>query len=202
MALTKRKVKGERRRRRWQNFRRRRRLLGFDDVPAVERPRLSTRPTPVVLSLREVDGWSVPRALRERVGGGRRELRCALSLSFFDAASRRFFGGTWMGAATEAAGSGSLLEAPNLKALEAQLIRVLTKAEAKGTTLERAFAYFDQDHGGTISVVELEDALRALGCFRGANSGGVVLLLKRFDENGDGVISLDEFKALAWKCAM
>ncbi|KAK7239088.1 hypothetical protein SO694_00027156 [Aureococcus anophagefferens] len=89
----------------------------------------------------------------------------------------------------------SLLEAPNLKALEAQLIRVLTKAEAKGTTLERAFAYFDQDHGGTISVVELEDALRALGCFRGANSGGVVLLLKRFDENGDGVISLDEFLA-------
>ncbi|KAH8058941.1 Ca2-binding protein [Aureococcus anophagefferens] len=63
----------------------------------------------------------------------------------------------------------SLLEAPNLKALEAQLIRVLTKAEAKGTTLERAFAYFDQDHGGTISV--------------------------RFDENGDGVISLDEFLA-------
>ncbi|KAH8048641.1 Ca2-binding protein [Aureococcus anophagefferens] len=87
MALTKRKVKGERRRRRWQNFRRRRRLLGFDDVPAVERPRLSTRPTPVAVAAR---GRRLERAaaLRERVGGGRRELRCALSLSF-DAASRR-----------------------------------------------------------------------------------------------------------------
>ena len=85
------------------------------------------------------------------------------------------------------------------KALENQLVRVLTKAEAKGTTLERAFAYFDGDHGGSISIVELEDALRALGCFRGANSGGVVLLLKRFDENGDGVISLDEFIAFVRK---
>ena len=57
----------------------------------------------------------------------------------------------------------ALLEAPNLKALERQLVRVLTKAEQKGTSLEKAFAYFDADDGGTISGAELEDALRALG---------------------------------------
>jgi len=87
----------------------------------------------------------------------------------------------------------ALLEAPNVKALEKQLIRVLTKAEGKGTSLDRAFAYFDADGGGTVSVIELEDALRALGCFRGTNSGAVSLVLQRFDVDKDGVISLHEF---------
>ena len=105
--MTKRKVKTERRRRRWQAFQRRRRLLGFDDVPRADRPRLATRPTPVCLSLRAVEGWAVPRALRERLAGGQATLACALSLSFFDCASRRFFGGTWMGRAREPEGAGS-----------------------------------------------------------------------------------------------
>ena len=104
MALTKRKIKSERRRRRWQAFRRRRRLLGFDDVPVAERPRIATVPTPICLSLRCVEGWSVPRALREKISGGSHALRCALSLSFFDCASRRFFGGTWMGRTFEPSG--------------------------------------------------------------------------------------------------
>ena len=85
--VTRRKIKTERRRRRWQAFQRRRRLLGFDDVPQAERPRLATRPTPVVLSLRKIEGWSVPRALREKLSGGGSTLACALSLSFFDCAS-------------------------------------------------------------------------------------------------------------------
>jgi len=104
-ALTKRKVKTERRRRRWQAFRRRRRLLGFDDVPPAVRPRQATRPTPVAFAMRAVEGWSVPRALRARIAGGgaKHQLRCALSLSFFDCGSRRFFGGTWMGRAYEPA---------------------------------------------------------------------------------------------------
>lgn len=89
----------------------------------------------------------------------------------------------------------ALLEAPNLRALEAHLVRVLTRAEKKGTTLERSFSHFDRDRSGTISLVELEDALRALGCFRGQHSGGVALLLRKFDRSGDGVISLDEFLA-------
>ena len=36
------------------------------------------------------------RALKERLADGA-SLECALSLSFFDCASRRFFGGTWIG---------------------------------------------------------------------------------------------------------
>ena len=65
----------------------------------------------------------------------------------------------------------ALLEAPNLKALEAQLVRVLTKAERKGTTLERSFAHFDRDRSGTISLVEFEDALQSFGVFPGTELG-------------------------------
>ena len=65
--LTKRKIKTERRCRRWQTFQRRRRLLGFDDVPQAERPRLATQRTPIALSLRSIEGWSAPRALKERL---------------------------------------------------------------------------------------------------------------------------------------
>ena len=54
--LTKRKIKTERRCRRWQTFQRRRRLLGFDDVPQAERPRLATQRTPIALSLRSIEG--------------------------------------------------------------------------------------------------------------------------------------------------
>ncbi|KAH8044573.1 Ca2-binding protein [Aureococcus anophagefferens] len=79
----------------------------------------------------------------------------------------------------------SLLEAPNLKALEAQLIRVLTKAEAKGTTLERAFAYFDQDHGGTISVAIFLKA-EELGV-------SVVDAFNEFDADGNGQLTVGEF---------
>ena len=92
--LTKRKIKTERRCRRWQTFQRRRRLLGFDDVPQAERPRLATQRTPIALSLRSIEGWSAPRALKERLAADGASLECALSLSFFDCASRRFFGGT------------------------------------------------------------------------------------------------------------
>ena len=89
----------------------------------------------------------------------------------------------------------SLLEAPNFKVIEDHLVRVLTNAEKRGTSLERAFACFDADRGGTISLVEFEDALRALGCFRGPahTPAGVTMLLKRFDTNNDGVIQLSEF---------
>ena len=90
--LTKRKIKTERRCRRWQTFQRRRRLLGFDDVPQAERPRLATQRTPIALSLRSIEGWSAPRALKERLAADGASLECALSLSFFDCASRRFFG--------------------------------------------------------------------------------------------------------------
>lgn len=87
----------------------------------------------------------------------------------------------------------ALLEAPNLKALEEHLVRVVLKAEEKGTSLDRVFGYMDADRGGTVSAIELEDALRALGCFKGASSSAVGALLSKFDTNGDGVVSLGEF---------
>lgn len=87
----------------------------------------------------------------------------------------------------------ALLEAPNLKVLEDKLVRVLTNAEARGIPLERIFGYLDVDHGGTVSAIELEDSLRALGCFRSTSTAAVTALLRKFDTDGDGVISLPEF---------
>ena len=90
--LTGRKIKGERRRRRWEAFHRRgSKLLSFDDVPIDERPHLLSRGVPLCLNLGTVRNWPLSKELLGR------DVKYAVSLSFFDCGSRRFFGGTKMG---------------------------------------------------------------------------------------------------------
>ncbi|KAJ8607018.1 hypothetical protein CTAYLR_006253 [Chrysophaeum taylorii] len=85
----------------------------------------------------------------------------------------------------------ALLEAPDARAVERRLMRVVKRAEESGTPLERVFGSFDTNRDGTVSLAELEEALRGLGCPAGAAAG----LLRRFDADGDGRISLKEFVA-------
>jgi len=65
-----------------------------------------------------------------------------------------------------------------------------------GPALEKAFKQFDLDGNGTLEPHELKAALKAAG--RKATDASVKRCMATLDTNGDGVIDLQEFKALAW----
>lgn len=60
---------------------------------------------------------------------------------------------------------------------------------------------FDNNKNGTgnISTVELEEGLRQLNVFDGMSKEQASLATRRFDQNGDGTVSLSEFLAFAGK---
>jgi len=66
--------------------------------------------------------------------------------------------------------------------------------------LERAFKQFDVDGSGTLSQGELKAAFEAAG--RPASGKTIKEAFLRLDTNNDGVVSLEEFKALSWQLAV
>eukprot|EP00611_Tribonema_gayanum_P032179 TRINITY_DN9484_c0_g2_i2.p1 TRINITY_DN9484_c0_g2~~TRINITY_DN9484_c0_g2_i2.p1 ORF type:complete len:1104 (-),score=383.63 TRINITY_DN9484_c0_g2_i2:2312-5308(-) len=78
---------------------------------------------------------------------------------------------------------------------EAKLKKILLKAEKDGTSLESAFAALDGNRDGVITTKELESAMMTLGVFDAMSKDQAALLLRRFDLDGDGRVSLREFLA-------
>ena len=68
-----------------------------------------------------------------------------------------------------------------------------------GHQLERVFRRFDADGSGALDAAELRAAFEAAG--RPADDDTIERAILALDTNSDGVISLDEFKAIAWRCA-
>jgi Ca2+-binding EF-hand superfamily protein len=71
----------------------------LDDLPPEKKPRVARRGavTPFALSLDKVEGWQVPGPLAARASKAGHRLRYSLSVSFYHAGSRRFYGNTFVG---------------------------------------------------------------------------------------------------------
>lgn len=66
--------------------------------------------------------------------------------------------------------------------------------------LEAVFKQIDADGNGTLDAAELEAAFAAIG--RPSDPETIANAIKSLDTDGDGLISLEEFKSIAWKCAL
>ena len=75
--------------------------------------------------------------------------------------------------------------------MENRLRKILKKAKDKGLSLRDAFSEFDRDNRGIVDDRDFEAVLADLG-FKGAH-WELDALVKRFDTNGDGYVSIDEF---------
>jgi len=75
--------------------------------------------------------------------------------------------------------------------LEAQCMQLM------GDSLERAFKTFDADGNGTLDAAELKEAYKLAG--RAVTDDQIKDAIIALDTNNDGLISLDEFKAIAWR---
>lgn len=62
--------------------------------------------------------------------------------------------------------------------------------------LEEAFYVFDRDEDGFICAAELWNVMRRLGFEEGARYEDCVKMIAAFDEDGDGQISLLEFRRM------
>jgi hypothetical protein len=65
--------------------------------------------------------------------------------------------------------------------------------------LERVFHHFDKDGSGALDEEELKAAFEAAG--RPSDDDTIQKAIKTLDQNSDGQIDIEEFKAIAWKCA-
>jgi len=72
----------------------------------------------------------------------------------------------------------------------------LEAIEIMGPKLESTFKQFDLDGSGTLTPMELKQAFKAAG--RAATDASVKKCMDLLDTNNDGVIDLEEFKAIAW----
>lgn len=69
-----------------------------------------------------------------------------------------------------------------------------------GPKLETIFKQFDADGNGTLDHSELKAAFEAAG--RPADDETIAAALTKLDTDGDGVVSMEEFKAIAWQCSL
>jgi hypothetical protein len=68
-----------------------------------------------------------------------------------------------------------------------------------GKRLEAVFRRFDTDKSGSLDPTELKAAFEAAG--RPSDDETISKAMAALDTNNDGLVDLDEFKALAWKCS-
>lgn len=71
-------------------------------------------------------------------------------------------------------------------------IKYLTQEQKE--EIDNAFLLFDKDGSGTIDVIELKDALKALGIF--LKKDEVKQTMSKVDKDGSGAIDQSEFMAL------
>jgi len=69
-----------------------------------------------------------------------------------------------------------------------------------GPVLEQVFKHFDTDNSGNLDSSELKAAFEAAG--RPADEETIASAIKALDTDGDGEISLEEFKAIAWRVSL
>eukprot|EP00945_MAST-04E_sp_MAST-4E-sp1_P007574 g7574.t1 len=84
---------------------------------------------------------------------------------------------------------------PKIRQLEKRLVAIFKKAEKKGMDVKDVFSHFDKDGRGEVDDRDFEDALEELG-FR-ASRWELDTLVKKFDSNGDGYVSIAEFTDFA-----
>ena len=60
--------------------------------------------------------------------------------------------------------------------------------------IKEAFSLFDKDQSGNIDVLELKDAMKALGIYM--NKDQSKEMMDKADKDGSGTIEMDEFMAL------
>ena len=83
----------------------------------------------------------------------------------------------------------------NVDPMERQLRKILNAAKKKGLKLEDSFSHFDKNGQGLINRLQFKNALRELG-FQ-ASDRDMECLMTRFDNNGDGQITIKEFAEFA-----
>ena len=86
-----------------------------------------------------------------------------------------------------------LLDVPDVKRLEKRLVRLLTLAEERGTSLEETFNFLDGSGEKEITANDFEESLKSLKAFEGMRRDEISLLVSRFPRNSDGMISISEF---------
>ena len=72
--------------------------------------------------------------------------------------------------------------------------------ETMGPTLEAVFKKFDTDNAGELDESELKAAFDA--CGRPSDDDTIKKSIQALDTDNNGLISLEEFKAIAWKVSI
>lgn len=72
------------------------------------------------------------------------------------------------------------------------MIKLLTEEQKE--EIDNAFYMFDRDQSGSIDVIELKDAMKALGVF--LNKDEIRDKMQKVDKDGSGAIDRQEFMAL------
>jgi len=106
----------------------------------------------------------------------------------------------------EVAADMSFSEAANMPPAQGLRLRRKSKEievqamELMSEELERVFNKFDKDGSGALDKSELSSAFAEAG--RPASDELIAKTFKALDTNNDGVISLEEFKQIAWHLAL
>jgi Ca2+-binding EF-hand superfamily protein len=74
-----------------------------------------------------------------------------------------------------------------------RMTKIFALATEKGLSFQDIFSELDEDKDGKLDAVELRKGLQKLGTFGEVSVDDAEAVVKQFDHNGDGTISLEEF---------